>query len=535
LVRTFVDQLTAEQVSNFLAWYLFFDLVKLPESPSRWYGHIYSMQMKGWIALGKFLNSGVDYGLDLVPLHSICDRLRLNKRVVHTSLVRVADPEKMTWTNVAAVFKDCEEEHMTEVETLEEVQGTLSQLRALAAQLKPTPNSQFEDFRNKSLEQAQEFLDRVVHPRISALRANADEPNGVWDTKTREMMFYFEALREPRKVPLIRYGIYPDSLMEESIKSLSSGSSKNSAESSPMERVFDNESEIERSFSAATLKEEIRLLRHRIATVEDENKQIANEKELLAAANQKLEKRLARVARYASELMSEDSDSGRPPVIPSPDIGDVFRGLQLDSPKEPTGQPTPTNSGPATPSSVPSALRTSLSEPPSSSPLAGKSSKTSLEPESQRHVIFADPASHMPVPLGTHPVGISVPTLQSPIPPPAPGQVPHVSTFNHALSKARAKASRSKSTPDGSDQLEQGESSGSAIFPPVVGETWNAVRRKVGRKADADDSDADSIESTPPKRSPSFSGGYKMLPRTRLWQNKDKGKGKEAPDPSTNF
>lgn len=103
LAKTFVDAMTFEKLSNFLAWMLYYDSVELPESPESWYSLIEPMEMRGWVALGTYLSTRheVGSGLDLVVLDSICDRANLIRKTVHTMLKQFADPRKMVYSQIA--------------------------------------------------------------------------------------------------------------------------------------------------------------------------------------------------------------------------------------------------------------------------------------------------------------------------------------------------------------------------------------------------------------------------------------------------
>lgn len=279
LVKTFVNQINAQLLSEFLCWYLYYDVVQPPLSPHRWYIHIYSPHMEGWIALGSFLASGVDYGWDLTVLHSVCDRLRLNKRVVHSILVRVSDPDQMTWTSIASTLKAAKKDQKLEVEALEDVQSVLQQLRALGSSTTPAPDSGFQDMKRIAVERIKEFLEYVVNPQINALRGSLEEPWGTREEKTRELAYYFELMQRPRQVPLVSYGVFPNSLLE----TYMSGSGTNSSfeESSLLDQVVAEQCELERTFSASSLKSQTRLLRSQNAVLEKEKQDLVAENERL--------------------------------------------------------------------------------------------------------------------------------------------------------------------------------------------------------------------------------------------------------------
>jgi len=50
--KAFADALNVTQLSNFLIWILYYEVVELPETPEAWYAPIDNMVMRGWVALG---------------------------------------------------------------------------------------------------------------------------------------------------------------------------------------------------------------------------------------------------------------------------------------------------------------------------------------------------------------------------------------------------------------------------------------------------------------------------------------------------
>lgn len=150
LAKSFANTITVGRLSNFLLWYLYHDVVKFPESPYRWYKAIDSMEMRGWIALGEFLSENEDHEMDLVVLHSVCDRLRLDKQLVHQYIAHVGDPEKMVWTQLALAYQSAQEQCLTQVETLELVQSQLQKMRALASSLQPNEGTEIATWQPKT-------------------------------------------------------------------------------------------------------------------------------------------------------------------------------------------------------------------------------------------------------------------------------------------------------------------------------------------------------------------------------------------------
>jgi hypothetical protein len=142
--KAFVDALTFTQLSNFLTWMLCYEVVQLPEGPEIWYSQVDNMEIRGWIALGEFLGksqeAGAGYGYDLIVLDSICDRMRLPRRIVHTLLIRFSHPDKMKYSILAS-----QEDDATTMVALEAAQSKLHDLYKLATRLKPQQGSRYEE------------------------------------------------------------------------------------------------------------------------------------------------------------------------------------------------------------------------------------------------------------------------------------------------------------------------------------------------------------------------------------------------------
>ncbi len=142
--KAFVDALTFTQLSNFLTWMLCYEVVQLPEGPEIWYSQVDNMEIRGWIALGEFLGksqeAGAGYGYDLIVLDSICDRMRIPRRIVHTLLIRFSHPDKMKYSILAS-----QEDDATTMVALEAAQSKLHDLYKLATRLKPQQGSRYEE------------------------------------------------------------------------------------------------------------------------------------------------------------------------------------------------------------------------------------------------------------------------------------------------------------------------------------------------------------------------------------------------------
>jgi hypothetical protein len=221
LAKSFTDALDAQQLSDFLIWFLYYDTVELPESPESWYAPLNTTDTSGWIALGTFLSqtqaANVDYGLDLVVLDSICDRLRTHRSIVHEILIRFASPEKMAFGILATTIQRVERSKMAKLPLLVEIQAKLQAMHHLAGCLRPTPDSQFHAWRTMVLKRLKGLLHLVIGPRI--LHLTDGKPllmAATCERLSKEVMdgiklsYLFEVVQLERRVPMARYGLYED-------------------------------------------------------------------------------------------------------------------------------------------------------------------------------------------------------------------------------------------------------------------------------------------------------------------------------------
>ncbi|KAF2654254.1 hypothetical protein K491DRAFT_484853 [Lophiostoma macrostomum CBS 122681] len=318
VVRYFVDRLDKERISDLLVWYLYYDIVKLPESPSQWYKPIDSMDMRGWIALGNFLSTGTQYGLHLVVLDSICDRLQLEKRVLHECIQKVADPDKMRWTTLATVLHTAKQERKTELDGLELVKSNLWSLMRLANCLKPTLDSRLATWHTQIVQRLHNYIHAIVDPQITAVRGGTCGPLRISEAEERELMFFYEMMQQERHVPLVRYGIFPDSYLTSSDSSSAASGDGHVVPALPDE-LLNHDCEIERSYSAASLRAQNRLLRAKVM-------QLENEKWKLENSNIKLAKKAGRVTRgqpqdYLGPLTPINREAGLPHAQSPPAAG----------------------------------------------------------------------------------------------------------------------------------------------------------------------------------------------------------------------
>lgn len=290
LTKAFVNSLSARQLSEFLTWMMYYDIVALPDSPTAWYMPISNMDMRGWVSLGDFLSRfsksmDTGYGLDLVVLDSICDRINLERSTVHALLIRFADHEKMAYSQISHVVRQCQKHNLSNLETQEMVKATLEELKKLAKHLKPTAGSVYATWHATTVKQIQELLDYVVKPRITHLRggeplvtaATSDQiPKEVRDGI--KLTYAFEALQPKRQVPLSRYGLHSELTVTQNVTS----------PSTPL-IIQDDEADRARQH-AIMLMSENHDLRTQII-------QLQFDKDKLQDSNEKLARRFAKITR----------------------------------------------------------------------------------------------------------------------------------------------------------------------------------------------------------------------------------------------
>jgi hypothetical protein len=295
LVAAFVESLTASQLSDFLVWFLYYDVVELPESPTIWYKAINSMEMRGWIALGRFLSKTTKHGLDSVVLDSICDPLRFSKTLIRDFLVRLADPTTMSSTLLSTVIKKASRIEHTEIDVLENVVFELNEVRILLSSLTPSVPSVFLAWQPKIAKQLKDFVEVVISCRLATLRKQPRVPTGLTAEKERRLKYAFEAMQEERYVPLIRYGFVPDHPIQPKLWTPS-----DSLDGEPPavdDDVLDQQQEAECLCTPQQLRSELRVVRA-------QNMELSKENSSLIKVNEQLAKKVLSLSVTSKENSS---------------------------------------------------------------------------------------------------------------------------------------------------------------------------------------------------------------------------------------
>lgn len=94
LAKSFADNTSL--LSDFLIWFLYHDIIELPESPEIWYAPLSTY-------LSQTQAVGAGYGLELVVLDSICDRLYIHRSIVYGILIKFASPKKIAFSVLSTI------------------------------------------------------------------------------------------------------------------------------------------------------------------------------------------------------------------------------------------------------------------------------------------------------------------------------------------------------------------------------------------------------------------------------------------------
>lgn len=223
LAKVFVDSLNARQLSEFLIWLIYHEVVELPDHPDAWYSPVDPVDMRGWVALGDFLSKfpaamDTGYGFDIVVMDSICDLLDLQRSTVHGLLIHFAEPRKMAFSQIATLVNAASAENSPEIEVLEITQSKLREYTRLISHLTPTEGSIYDNWRAVTLKRLHRISKLVIAPRIASLcygiplLTAATSENIPQEAKDGiRLKYMFELVQQERQVPLSRYGIYQDS------------------------------------------------------------------------------------------------------------------------------------------------------------------------------------------------------------------------------------------------------------------------------------------------------------------------------------
>lgn len=280
LIAAFANSLTQVKLSNFLIWFFYFDVVELPNCPTKWFGYLPSMDLRGWMALGIFLKTHSAEEVMFLRLDELCQQLRIRVPQVLNCAIELADPKRMCWTRVATTIQIDRFQRKDEGQILDSVQKIYFDMRGLVSSLKPDPQTVFAEWQPIILSRLSDFLDVVLHPRLTLLREGMRILTERSQEEENEIHYFYEAMQLPRKVPLCHYGNFSDLSVDFS----HSSSNASTEQMEPCQREHCASTD---EVYAQHLKSENNTLRARVLALE---KSIAH----LRATNQDLARALPR-------------------------------------------------------------------------------------------------------------------------------------------------------------------------------------------------------------------------------------------------
>ncbi|KAF2756168.1 hypothetical protein EJ05DRAFT_487966 [Pseudovirgaria hyperparasitica] len=96
-LSSFDASLRPGHITRLVFWYLYYDLIEPPASPTSWYAKIPAWELQGWIALGRAFTSNPDLPFPST-LSTIIQALRLDAAELKYLIIRLADKTSMRTT-----------------------------------------------------------------------------------------------------------------------------------------------------------------------------------------------------------------------------------------------------------------------------------------------------------------------------------------------------------------------------------------------------------------------------------------------------
>lgn len=198
----FDSQITEQDLSHFIVWYLYYDVVEMPRSPGQWYNELPLSQLQGWIQLGHDL--GQSKMVLAKGLASTCHRMALNYTDVQDRLSRFSSWERMSQTETAEVG-----EH--NIEGLNRIREILECDERLVKGLHLSNGGSWRGRQATIAARVSACLDLLVLP---ALAKESHRAERIRRTKTvdnfvrrRNIGIMWKALQKRRRVPTEPYRI----------------------------------------------------------------------------------------------------------------------------------------------------------------------------------------------------------------------------------------------------------------------------------------------------------------------------------------
>lgn len=163
--RKFDNTITKESLSHIMLWYLYWDIVDMPDDPDKWYEDFGDREeMVNWIRLGSELEQNPQQ----LPhvLRGICRELHINSMEVLRRLVRLSKPGIMVKTEIA-------EWGLAVIVGAEYYMQKLKRDRHLATALQPEPDPRWISGQMRIVNRIDFFLDNLFVPSSQPADTNA--------------------------------------------------------------------------------------------------------------------------------------------------------------------------------------------------------------------------------------------------------------------------------------------------------------------------------------------------------------------------
>jgi len=202
----FDSQITLESLSHFIIWYLYYDIVEMPRSPTQWYDEFPLIQLEGWIQLGHDL--GQENAALATGLAHACHKMALNYTNVQDKLIRFSSWVRMAQTETA-------EAGGTSIESMNKIREILESDRRLLEGLRPGKDDQRRGRQATIIARTVAILGLIVLPTLAKECHRAET---IYRTKSvdnfvrrRNIGIMWRALQKRRQVPMKPYRILDQS------------------------------------------------------------------------------------------------------------------------------------------------------------------------------------------------------------------------------------------------------------------------------------------------------------------------------------
>ncbi|KAF2417249.1 hypothetical protein EJ08DRAFT_703450 [Tothia fuscella] len=185
---------TPSLLSNLLIWYIFWDVVQVPDDPQTWYDSSVSQEsMHSFIGLGHLLRlesrrHKIEYPRNLL---SCCQALGLDVHDVRKRLIRIGSREEMAASEIADIPLGDYKAYAKKLQWDKE----------LTLKLRPDSGSRFLVFRHQILDRIEEYDHFIIRPQLDRTGYRLPSPvnSEEWQDRTN-IRNAFRALHDPRPV-----------------------------------------------------------------------------------------------------------------------------------------------------------------------------------------------------------------------------------------------------------------------------------------------------------------------------------------------